>query len=439
MADSTRSILNLAIPIIGEQFLVFGVMLYDTAVAGNLGITTLAAQSVVLRWVQFTTVIYHIMSVGASILVAQAIGQKKTENADNYLVGSLALALFSGVALALFVLLASPLLVGLVGVEPAVSAESIPYLTLIGLSFPLNFVLLTALGCIRGAGDARTPLLVLTVANLFHVVLVPVLAISAGMSLQGIALANIISRLLGLAIIMFLLLRGVAGLKLIRFQPRLDSMRRVWEVGSGVGGEQLALRLGQLVSLRLVALLGTQAIAAFSVVTNTLSIMLTVGIGFMTATLTLVGQSVGAGDYRQIHPIMWRNMYLGWTAVGSLAFIFFIFPQVNMLFSSDPGMLELAALGLRIVVFSVPFELVNQVVTGALRGSGDTRYPMLLTMLGQWVIRIPLIALLAALGFGLNSVWLSMIFDTSIRAALNLRRFNATLSPAAVQPEASPL
>ncbi len=438
MAVSTRSILNLAVPIIGEQFLVFGIMLYDTAVAGNLGLVPLAAQSVVLRWVQFTTVVYHIMSVGASILVAQAIGQKQRETADACLVAALALALVSGAALALVVGLASPLLVGLLGVEPSVSALSIPYLSLIGLSFPLNFLLLTALGCVRGAGDARTPLFVLVAANLLHVALVPLLAYNAGMGLQGIALTTIVSRLLGLVIIAYLLLRGVAGLRLTRFQPRLDAMRRVWQVGSGVGGEQLALRLGQLVSLRLVALLGTQAIATFSVVTNTLSTLLTVGIGFMTATLTLVGQSVGANNYSHIHSVTWRTLYLGWVTVGGLALFCFIFPQVNALFSAEPAVLDEAALGLRIVVFSVPFELVNQVITGALRGAGDTRYPMLLTLLGQWVIRIPLIALLAALGFGLNSVWLSMLVDTGIRAALNLRRFNATLSPAA-HPEARPV
>lgn len=438
MAVSTRNILRLAVPMVGEQFLVFSVTLYDTAAAGSLGITALAAQSVVIRWVQFTTVIYHIMSVGASILVAQAIGQKRSETADDYLVGSLALALFSGIALTLLTVLTSEFLIGLVGVEPAVSALSVPYLSLIAVSFPFNFILLTALGCVRGAGDARTPLLVLVTANILHVFLVPLLAYNAEMSLQGIALATIISRLFGLCIIGFLLLRGVAGLRLARFQPRIDAMRSVWQVGSGVGGEQLALRLGQLVSLRLVALFGTQAVAAFSVVLNTLSILLTIGMGFMAASLTIVGQLVGAKDFSKIPTTTWRILYLGWATLGGIGLFFFIFPEINALFSTNPDVLDLAAIGLRIVIFSVPFELVNQVFTGALRGSGDTRYPMMLTILGQWVIRLPLIALLAALGFGLNSVWISMFVDTSIRAVLNIRRFNATLVPAAM-PEMKPL
>jgi putative MATE family efflux protein len=428
MSVSTRQILRLAVPMTGEQFLVFGVTLYDTAFAGGLGIVEIAAQSVVVRWAQFTTVIYNIMSVGASILVAQAVGQRKTDAAAKYLGGALALSLLSGAALTVLVMLVSTLLVGVMGVDQAVANLGEPYLRLMALSFPFNFMLLSALGCIRGAGDARTPLLVLTAANLLHVALVPLLVQSAAMGLQGIALATVISRFAGLLLCFLLLLRGVAGFRLSHVRIDLGAMRRIWQVGSAVGGEQLALRLGQLVSLRLIALLGTQVVAAYAVVTNTLSILLTVGMGFMAASLTLVGQLVGAGEISRVHVTSWRILYLGWAVVGSLCFVFFVFPQVNALFSSDGSVLDLAALGLRIAVISIPFEMCNQVITGALRGSGDTRYPMLLTLIGQWGIRLPLIAFLAGVvGLGLNSVWIATLVDTAVRTLLNLRRFNATL------------
>jgi putative MATE family efflux protein len=439
MSVSTHHILRLVIPMTGEQFLVFGITLFDTAVAGSLGTVEIAAQSVVVRWVQFTTVIYHIMSVGASILVAQAIGQRKLETASDYLVGALTLSLLSGVALTVFVLLFSPLLVGVLGVDPSVTELGVPYLRLIALSFPFNFMLLSALGCVRGAGDARTPVLVLTAANLIHLVLVPVLAHSVGLGLQGIALATVISRLLGLALFVFLLLFGVTGLRLTRFRPQVAAMRRIWQVGNAVGGEQLVLRLGQLVNLRLVALLGTQLVAAYTVTTNTLAILLTVGLGFTSAALTIIGQLVGAGEYSRAHATCWRILYLGWAVVGGLSLVFFLLPQVNSRFSSTGEVLDIAALGLRVVIISVPFELVNQVITGALRGFGDTRFPMILTAVGHWVIRLPLIAVLTGIGgLGLNGVWIAMIIETSVRAVLNLRRFNAILVPE-TKPEISAL
>jgi Na+-driven multidrug efflux pump len=216
-------------------------------------------------------------------------------------------------------------------------------------------------------------------------------------------------------------------------------MRRIWQVGSAVGGEQLAVRLGQLVNLRLVALLGTQLAAAYTVATNTLSILLTVGLGFMAAALTIIGQLAGAAEYSRAHATCWRILYLGWTVVGGLSLAFFLFPQVNTLFSSNGAVLDIAALGLRVIIISVPFEMVNQVITGALRGFGDTRYPMILTAVGHWVIRLPLIAVLTGIaGLGLNGVWIAMIIETTVRAVLNLRRFNAIFVPE-TKPEISAL
>ncbi len=428
MPVSIRQMLRLVVPMIAEQFLVFGIALFDTAVAGSLGIVAISAQSVVIRWVQFTTVIYNIMSVGASILVAQAVGQKRYDHADDYLGGALTLSLIAGVALTLLVLLLSPVLVGVMGVDASVIELGVPYLSLIAWSFPFNFLLLSAAGCVRGAGDARTPLLVLAAANVIHIVLVITLVTDAGLGLQGIALATVISRLLGCAAFGFLLVRGVSGLRLTRVPPSLSGMRNIWRVGSAVGGEQLALRLGQLVNLRLVALLGTQLVAVYSVVTNTVSILLTIGIGFMTASLTIVGQLIGAGESSRVYTTGWRILYLGWGVIGSLCLLFFLYPQINGLFASDPETLDLAALGLRALLISVPFELVNQVMTGALRGSGDTGYPMFLTTLGHWVIRLPLIALLVGVAkIGLDGVWIAMIVETVIRAVLNVRRFNASV------------
>lgn len=438
MTISTRRILGLVVPMTGEQFLVFGIALFDTAVAGSLGVVDISAQVVVVRWVQFTTVIYNIMSVGGSILVAQAIGQGRSDNADDYLVGALALSALSGTLLMLLTLILSPLLVGVMGVEQVVNDLSVPYLRLMALSFPINFMLLSLAGCVRGAGDARTPLLVLGAANVVHVAAVFILAVNMGLGLHGIGLATLISRAAGLALFLILMLRGVAGLRLTKFVPSLTAARQIWQVGSAVGGEQLALRLGQLVNLRLVTLLGTEMVAAFTVVTNSLSLILTVGLGFMGAALTITGQLVGAGELSRVYATGRRVLALGWTVMGTMCLAFFLFPQVSRLFSSDAGVLENAAAGLRVIVFGVLFETVNQVITGILRGSGDTRYPMLLTALGHWLIRLPLIAILISVGLGLDSIWVAMIVEMAVRAVFNLRRFNAHFAPHP-QPEMRPL
>jgi putative MATE family efflux protein len=379
------------------------------------------------------------MSVGGSILVAQAVGQDDSDSANDAVLGTLTLSLVSGTVLTLLVLAISPLLIGLMGVEPAVSALGIPYLRLMALSFPLNFMLLSAGGCIRGAGDARTPLLVMTAANGVHAVLALLLAFGAGLGLTGLALATIISRGTGLVIFLLLLLRGIAHLRLDRWRPNPAAMRDIWRVGSAVGGEQLALRLGQLVNLRLITTLGTQMLAVYTVVLNSLSTILMVGLGFMAATLTIVGQQIGADEQSQIHSTGWRVIYLAWAFMGGLALLYFMWPVITHLFSSDATVLNLAELSLRVIVISIPFEVVNQVLTGALRGAGDTRYPMYITTLGHWLIRLPLIVLfIGTFDLGLNGIWFAMIVEMLVRAILNILRFRRSFHPALVEAGVSP-
>jgi putative MATE family efflux protein len=419
-----RRIFTLAVPMAGEQFLVFGILLFDTALVGRLGAEALSAQAVVFHWVQFTSVLFSIMAIGGSILIAQAVGQRDHGGAEVILQSALTLALLAGLLAALVVELVTPLLVGIMGVESGVYALTVPYLRLMALSFPLNFLLLTAAGCIRGAGDARTPLLVMIAANGVHILLAVALVFSLRLGLEGLALATITSRGLGMVFILLLLVRGVAGLKLRQRRPNLHTMRRVWNVGSAVGGEQLALRLGQLVNLRLVSILGTQALAAYSVVTNGLSIILIIGMGFMTATLTVVGQQVGAQQESSIRSTSWQAVYLAWIIMGGLGLLFFLgSSQVAGLFSSDAGVVMLAAAGLRLVLIGIPFEVVNQVLTGSIRGAGDTRFPMWITTLGHWLVRLPLILLfIGPLNLGLDGIWIAMVVEMAVRAVLNARR-----------------
>lgn len=439
MSVSTRRILSLALPMTVEQFLIFGIALFDSALAGQLGIEEISAQVVIVRWVQFTSVVFSIMSVGGSILVAQAIGQGDNDNANDTVLGTFALSLVSGLFLTVLVMAISPLLVGLMGVEAAVSELGIPYLRLMALSFPLNFMLLSAGGCIRGAGDARTPLIVMIAANVVHAVLALLLTFNAGLGLTGLAIATIVSRGTGLLIFLWLLLRGISGLRLDRWLPSVKSMREIWRVGNAVGGEQLALRLGQLVNLRLIATLGTQMLAVYTIVLNSLSLILMVGLGFMTATLTIVGQQMGANEQDRIHSTGWRVLQLAWGFMGALALLYFVWPMVTHLFSNDPTALNLAEISLRVIVISIPFEVVNQVFTGALRGAGDTRYPMYITTLGHWLIRLPLIVLfIGVFNLGINGIWFAMIIETSVRALLNILRFRQSFRPAIVEPGVTP-
>jgi putative MATE family efflux protein len=412
----------------GEHFLVFGILIFDTILAGQLSVEALSAQTIVTQWVQLTSVIFNISAVGGSILIAQAVGRRDHIRANQILNGTLTLALVTGASTALVIAAASQFMFDVMGAAESVNELGVPYLRLLTLSLPLNFVLLSAVGCVRGTGDARTPLLIMGAANVAHVLLATTFATDrgpvAGLGLEGIALAAIISRGFGTFLVLGLLLKGISSLRLTWSKPDLVAIRGVLSVGNSVAGEQLAIRLGQLVNLRLVAGLGTMALAAYAVVLNSLSLILILGLGFMTATLTVVGQQVGANKEQAVQATVWRILQLTWLVMGGAAILFLVWPRVVRLFSNDAATIAYAIAGLSILLWAVPLESVNQVLAGGFRGAGDTRYPMLNTLFGHWFIRLPLILLLIGpLEFGLSGFWIAMVIEMLVRALLNVRHF----------------
>lgn len=425
-----RRTLSLALQMAAEQLLLYGVILFDAVLAGQMGVDPLAAQVVVARLVAMTAVLFQVTAIGGSILVAQAIGRGDEAEAELTLRSAALLSLAVGFAVMLLFQAFSPQLMALMGVPAAVGQLGAPYLRALSLALPLQFLLLGANGCLRGAGDARRPLLVMGLANGLHVVLALLLVFGAGAGLPGLALANFVSRAAGLLLLGFWLWRGTAALRWRGWRTSWLAMRRVLHLGTPVGLEMLAIRGAQLLQLRLVAELGVTALAAWAVTSHTLSIILMPGLGFLLAALTVIGQLTGAGQTRHIYASAWQLQRQAWWVMGGLALLFFALPGITRLFSGDEVVRAAALPGLRLVLLAVPLEAINQVLTGALRGAGDTRFPMWVTALGHWLISLPLIVVFVGVaGWGVTGVWLALALQMLVRALLNVWRFRQRYHP----------
>ncbi|MCY3718415.1 MAG: MATE family efflux transporter [Anaerolineaceae bacterium] len=423
-ATAPRKTLSLALQMAAEQTLLYGVILFDAVVAGQLGVDPLAAQVVVARLVAMTTVLFQITAIGGSILVAQAVGRGDRRDAGLILRSASLLSLAVGFALMLLLQAFSPQLMSLMGVSGAVGQLGTPYMRALALALPLQFLLLSANGCLRGAGDARRPLLVMGLANGLHVILALLLALAQGAGLTGLALAHFVSRAAGILLLAHWLWRGTGGLRWRGWRTSRRTMRDLLRLGTPVGLEQLAIRGAQLLQLRLVTELGVAALAAWAVTTHTLAIILMLGLGFLLAALTVTGQLTGAGQTELIYRSAWQLQRQAWLVLGGLALLFLAWPDVTRLFSGDELVRAAALPGLQLILLAVPLEAINQVLTGALRGAGDTRYPMWVTIVGHWLVSLPLIVLFTnVLGWGLNGVWSAMFLQMLLRALATGGRF----------------
>ncbi|MEW6755083.1 MAG: MATE family efflux transporter [Candidatus Latescibacterota bacterium] len=424
-------VMRLALPAAGELLLSMAVGLVNTYLVGHLGAASLAAVGLASQWLMTATVLFSAVGTGATALIARLVGARDREGANRVLGQALVVAYATGLlATACLVLLAGPALT-VMGAEEAAWEQGVAYLRIVSSAFMLAAVMFIGNACMRGAGDTRTPMAIMTVVNLLNVVvswtLINGVAGLPALGVRGAALGELAGRAAGGLLVVVLLLQGRAGLALRWADCRPDPvvMRRMLRVGLPAGFEQLVFRVGMLGFARAVAALGTAAYAAHQVALNAESLSFMPGFGFAVAATTLVGQGLGARDEGRAQRDGYTAFALSAVLMGAIGVVFVLFPRpLVAVFTDDPEVVALGAPPLRLIGLVQPFLAASMVFAGGLRGAGDTLAPMLINGGAVWILRLPLVLLFTqVLPWGLTGAWLAMAVDLMGRGTLVFLRF----------------
>ena len=193
-------------------------------------------------------------------------------------------------------------------------------------------------------------------------------------------------------------------------------------IGLPIAMEQSAVTLAQVVGSRIVAPLGTIAIAANSFAVTAESICYMPGFGISAAATTMVGQALGADRKDYAFFFGWLTTIMGMIVMALMGMLmYFICPFVFGFMTPDLEVQKLAVDVLRIELFAEPLFAASIVATGALRGAKDTFIPGLINLLSIWGVRITL-SLFLVNRIGLYGIWRAMAIELSIRGLLMLIR-----------------
>jgi multidrug resistance protein, MATE family len=429
--DDLRRVLGLALPAVGEQVLNLAVVLVDTYLVGHLGADAVAAVGLSNQAVLMVTVFFAAVATGVTALVARHTGAREPEVANKIAHQGYLLELALGLALfAACYLLALPIM-RLLDAPSEVVSFGTTYLQIVSFSFPLAALMFVGNAALRGSGDTRTPMLVMLVVNAINIV-VAVMAINGlgpfpRMGVAGSALGAAAGRGAGGLLATAVLFAGRKGLtlRLRGFVPDVVQLKRIMNIGMPAGAEQVLMRMAQTVFAVTVAGLGTQAFAAHQLALQGESISYMPGFGFSVAATTLMGQGLGAGDPGRARADARLAHVLAVISMSIMGVFFFVFAaEIMHVFIDDAAVIALGVWPLRLVAFSQPALATAMVVSGGLRGAGDTRSTLLITAAGFWIIRIPL-ALLLVVPFGLIGTWIAMGLDINIRGLLMFLRFRS--------------
>jgi putative MATE family efflux protein len=465
---SWRLVIALSMPVLAQQGLSFIVLLSDRWLAGHLQVAdqaaVLAAQTTAhyLAWFIFC---YNVLvTVGSTALVARSIGAGERRLAVEATHQALLLAVVLGLAATAWAFLGGVRwMVHVLNLEGAAADYAAEYaLILFGL-LVFQTIEVAGIACLIGAGDTRTGLFVMIGIAVVNLPLAWGFSRGLGpcpnLGFIGIALGTALSHVLGGLVVVGVLMRGRFGLKLepALFVPRFELLYRLLRISVPAGFDSFSVVAGQFWFLSIVNRFGNTAASAHGIALVWEALGYLSGAAFGTAAMTLVGQNLGARRPDQAARAGWMAFALGCGVMSLMGAIFYTLAEpMFRLFCPEPGQAPIIDAGvevLRLVAFAMPPLAATIVFTNALRGAGDTRVPVIFTLVGFFVVRIPLAYYLAlnelsftlpywfdygpdrlaiwkieigpifGMELGLYGCWLAMTADIIVRGIFFLGRF----------------
>lgn len=423
---------ELAWPSILTSLLYSSVGIIAIRVVGELGPEAVAAVTLGTQVFFGMQAVMMAISVGTTALVARAWGAGDVDEAIRVAQASLVLGAGTSLALGIPCAIFAHSLAGIFVSDPltqALAATFIRWQALFNWAFALNFIVATAL---RAAGDARSPLWVTGITNFLNIFLL-IWFVHGGqglpaMGIAGAAIANALALTLGGIAFMLLWVGGRFRMP-FRLLNCLERRRiaQIVEIGVPAGAEQIVMRIGFFVFLGIIGqLYGTAPLAAYGVGVNILSVCFVVGFGFSIAGSTLVGQHLGAEDPDGAVRAGWNALALAIASMSAVGItIILLADPIARLLITDEAVIGYTVSFIWILGAVQPFMAVEFALGGALRGAGDTRFPLKATMVGLLVMRCGLALLFMAFGLPVEFIYGALIGDYLAKAAMLTLRFRS--------------
>jgi putative MATE family efflux protein len=421
-------ILALAIPAMVENTLQMVVGFVDTLFVARLGLNEVTAVGIANAVLAVYIAIFMAIGVGTSSLIARSIGSGDIEKAKSIARQSTFISILAGMIFGIISVFFSEPLLKMMGAESNVLRDGSIYLQIVGIPSVFISLMFNFGSILRAAGDTKTPMKVSWWINLIHIGLDYVLIFGLfkldGFGVAGAAWATVIVRLLGSAALYHHIKKSPVSFSFSGESSKGDSFA-ILTLSAPAAIERLIMRLGQVVYFGLIVKIGAETYAAHTIAGNIETFSYMPGYGLAIAATTLVGQRIGARQYRDAYEFgfLTTGLAIGFMSLIGLV-LFFLSPWFASWFTTDLHARGMVVTALKIDAFAQPALAVGLVLAGALQGAGDTKSPMYSTALGMWVIRIIGVYILGIhFGMGIAGIWISIAIDLYARGVFLFYQF----------------
>lgn len=389
-----KTLIIFTLPILAGNFFQHLYAAADAVIVGKFtGKEGLAAIDSVSSLLKLPISLFSGLSAGATIIISQLFGAKKSNELFAAIHTSIGLTLIAGVGLSIIGVLVSPLLLFMMGVPDDIFQMTLTYVRVYFAGMGVSLFYNIGSGILRAMGNSKTPFYALIVASLLNVILDLIFIAVFNWGIGGAAAATVISQLISAAIILFALTDkdSYCPLHLSKIKIERLSAITIARLGLPIGIQSAFFPIANMIIQATVNGTGTANIAAWALC-GKLDLLIWILLETMTTSVaTFVAQNYGAKKYERITAVVRAGLIMSAAMVGSICVILYFWNvPLGKLFinSKDYGILTISE---KLMHILIPFYVVfifTEVFSAAINATGETFTPMLITLLGVCASRL---------------------------------------------------
>lgn len=427
------AIIILALPAIGEMSLNTLLGVADTIMISRfVGADALAAVGFANQIIFTLIFIFSSFNTGATSMIARAFGEKDFPKLNKVAGQAVTINLIIGVIISVLSVIGATSIFDIYNMTEIVRSLTLEYFYIIVLGMVFMFLSFSYGAILRGSGDTVTPLIITGIANVLNIIGNYVLITGVGpfpeLGIAGAAWSTTISRILATLLYTYVLFikKRKVHIKFKNLRISGSILKPLWRISYPGAVEQSLMQISFIVVGVIISQLDTGREAAFRILINLESISFMPAVGLSIAAATLVGKALGEKNVKKAVDIGYTASAVGiiWGVI--MGFIFLLFPEVLLkVFTTDVDIILVSVVVMFALGCNQPFLNFMIVMSGALRGAGDTRNVMIITSLRVWIIFIPLTyVFVILLDQGLVGVWYGEIISFLVFSAVIFLRFH---------------
>ena len=428
---TNKQIIAFLLPIFFEQLMVAGLNIADTFMVSFFGDVSVAGVALVARIDNFVKTFFSALAQGGSVVMSQYIGAQNSEKSRLSMKNNIRIVTIIGIVIMLVMVLFRPQILQLLygKADAGVLAVSNDYFTVTALSYPFVALYYANSASFRAMGESKIPSMFAIAMMVLNLILKYIFLFVMRIGIKGAALSTLVSMAVT-GLIMFFILHSKKNKVPLEgfFKPdfKKENVFRILRVSVPNGIENGMFQLGALLIAGLVSGLGQVAIAADHQARTICALVHSMGTAFVAVMMMLIGQCMGAGkpdEARMYKKHILKLDYI-FTFINVVIFLVILRPVISLFGVSEEVKDTAVNILILYSVCSVFFYPTSFAVAGALRGTGDTKFVMMVSTCSMFIFRIgAAYFFVKVMDMGIMGTWVAMVSDWVIRSSIFHIRF----------------